>query len=59
MEYIAKPDEKELIINETNKKWISCEKKEKRDGSISKKYKVLPMELADFIKKNLRYGMVC
>lgn len=58
MEYIAKADEKELIINETNKKWISCEVKEKRDGSVSKKYKVLPMELADFIKKNLRYVFV-
>lgn len=58
MEYIAKANEKELFINDTNNKWIKCEETRKRDGSISKKYKVLPMELADFIKKNLKYVFV-
>ena len=58
MEYMAKADDKELIIDEVNKKWIVCDKKEKKDGSVAKKYKVLPMELADFIKKNLKYIFV-
>ena len=58
MEYIAKANEKELFINETNNKWIKCDETRKRDGSISRKYKVLPMELADFIKKNLKYVFV-
>ena len=58
MEYIAKANEKEFFINETNNKWIKCDETRKRDGSISRKYKVLPMELADFIKKNLKYVFV-
>lgn len=58
MEYITKANEKELFINEQNNKWIKCEETRKRDGSISKRYKVLPMELADFIKKNLKYVFV-
>lgn len=58
MEYIAKANEKEFFINETNNKWIKCDETRKRDGSISRKYKVLPMELANFIKKNLKYVFV-
>lgn len=58
MEYIAKANEKELFINETNRKWIKCDETRKRDGTISRKYKILPMELADFIKSNLRYVFV-
>lgn len=58
MEYIAKANEKEFFINKTNNKWIKCDETRKRDGSISRKYKVLPMELADFIKKNLKYVFV-
>lgn len=58
MEYIAKANEKEFFINKTNNKWIKCDETKKRDGSISRKYKVLPMELADFIKKNLKYVFV-
>ena len=58
MEYIAEANEKELFINETNRKWIKCDETRKRDGTISKKYKILPMELADFIKNNLRYVFV-
>ncbi len=58
MNYLEKANEKDLIINETNKKWIVCNETNKRDGTISKKYKVLPMELADSIKKNLHYVFV-
>lgn len=58
MEFIAKANEKDTILDDTNKKWIVCDETIKRDGSVSKKYKVLPMELSDFIKKNLNYIFV-
>lgn len=58
MEYIAKANEKENIINDINKKWIKYDEIQKRDGTILKKYKILPMELADFIKQNLKYIFV-
>ena len=38
MEYIAKANEKEFFINETNNKWIKCDETRKRDGSISRKF---------------------
>lgn len=58
MQYLVKANEKQQIINETNKKWITCEETTKRDGSVSRKYKVLPMELADYIKEHLHYIFV-
>lgn len=58
MEYLAKPGEKEKFINDTNKKWIKREEVKKRDGSIEVKYDILPMELANFIKANLKYIFV-
>ena len=58
MQYLVKANEEQQIINETNKKWITCEETTKRDGSVSRKYKVLPMELADYIKEHLHYIFV-
>lgn len=58
MEYIAKANDKDSLLTETNKQWIVCDETTKRDGSVSRKYKVLPMELSNFIKGNLDYIFV-
>ena len=47
-----------IVLNEENKKWILCETTNKRDGTVARKYKVLPMELAKYIKENLNYIFV-
>lgn len=57
MENNIQKQEKSLI-NEINSKWIVCETTNKRDGTIARKYKVLPMELSKFIKDNLHYIFV-
>ncbi len=53
-------EDKQIEIEEKFKdcKWIFCEEKYKRDGTVDKKYKVLPMELSEFLKSNLDYLFV-
>lgn len=57
MQEMAKKD-KNTLINETNRQWIRCEEIRKRDGTVIKEYKVLPMELSKHIRENLRYIFV-
>lgn len=47
-----------FLIDETNKSWIKCEETKKRNGDVEYKYSVLPMELAKYIKENLKYIFV-
>lgn len=45
----------EIIINEQNKQWIKCDSKSAPNGDTIKKYTILPMELSEYIKKNVPF----